>query len=149
MGSVTVYQFDNVVEPVVEDVPIESMAKFGESDFEPRGMTALLDGIGSMIAKMERTVPAGTLAPEQAPVIVILTDGNENASQEFTRAAIFERITAKRELGWKFTFMGANQDAISVGTSIGLRAETCMTYAARGPQQTAAWSSAAAFVSRT
>jgi len=146
---VTVLDFDNKIETVVDDVAIDQVPTFDSSHFVPRGMTALLDGIGQMITTLSARVPTGKLSAETAPVIVILTDGQENASQEFSRSTLFDLITAKRELGWKFTFMGANQDAIAVGQSYGLSGGSCMTYAATGRTQSNAWHSAAAQVSRT
>jgi hypothetical protein len=101
-----------------------------------------------MIQTIEGRVPAGVLDATAAPVIVILTDGQENASSKFNRQSLFDLISAKRQLGWTFTFMGANQDAISVGGSIGLPQGTCVTYLATPPSQEAAWSSCSAQVSR-
>jgi uncharacterized protein YegL len=146
-AHVIVSQFDDKIELVVE-ADILQVPVFGREHFVPRGSTALLDGIGSMIRTIEERVPAGTLDATAAPVIVILTDGEENASSEFNRESLFELISAKRQLGWTFTFMGANQDAISVGRSIGLPQGTCVTYLGTPQGQEAAWSSCSAQVSR-
>lgn len=146
---VSVIEFDNKIETLVDDVPIDQVPTFDCSHFVPRGMTALLDGIGRMISMLEDRVPFGRLPVQTAPIVVILTDGMENASQEFSRSRLFDLITAKRELGWKFTFMGANQDAIAVGQSYGFSGGSCVTYAATGRTQTSAWHSASAQVTRT
>ena len=108
-AKVTVVQFDNTVETVIDNVALSDVPTFGDEDFQPRGMTALLDGIGSLVRAMESRVPSGKLEGKAAPVIVILTDGMENASQTFSRSDICDLIKAKKELGWKFTFMGTNQ----------------------------------------
>ena len=58
-----------------------------------------------------------------------MTDGHENASRELTHAqvkALIERQT--REYAWQFLYMGADQDAIEVGSSIGVAAANSMTY---------------------
>jgi uncharacterized protein YegL len=146
-AHVTVSQFDDEIELVVQ-ADIAQVPVFGREHFVPRGSTALLDGIGSMIQTIEGRVPAGVLDATAAPVIVILTDGQENASSKFNRQSLFQLISAKRQLGWTFTFMGANQDAISVGGSIGLPQGTCVTYLGSPQGQEAAWSSCSAQVSR-
>jgi Mg-chelatase subunit ChlD len=147
-AKVTVLQFDNKVESVLDSIDLDQVPKFGQEHFQPRGMTALLDAIGAMIETMEARVPSGTLEGSAAPVIVILTDGQENASQNFSRKRIFDTITQKKALGWKVTFMGANQDAIAVGESFGLDRGSCVTYAASGEKQNAVWQATSAKVSR-
>ena len=145
---VHVLEFDNKIETVVDDQDLMTVAKFGDSHFVPRGMTALLDGIGEMIEATERRVPSHKLALDEAPVILILTDGMENASQKYTRDDIFKLITAKRALNWRFTFMGANQDAIAAGESLGMARGSCATYAATGRAQTQLWTHTASKISR-
>ena len=147
-AKVTVMEFDNTVDTVLDSVDLDQVPKFGEEHFRPRGMTALLDGIGTMIETMESRVPPGKLEGSAAPVIVILTDGQENASRTFNRKRIFDAITQKKALGWKITFMGANQDAIAVGESFGVDGGSCITYAATGEKQKAVWQATAAKVSR-
>ena len=147
-AKVTVMEFDNTVDTVLDSVDLDQVPKFGEEHFRPRGMTALLDGIGTMIETMESRVSPGKLEGSAAPVIVILTDGQENASRRFNRKRIFDAITQKKALGWKITFMGANQDAIAVGESFGVDGGSCITYAATGEKQKAVWQATAAKVSR-
>jgi len=147
-AKVTVIEFDNVVDSVLDSVDLAQVPKFGDEHFQPRGGTALLDGIGSMIETMESRVPSGKLEGSAAPVIVILTDGQENASQKFSREKIFDTISQKKAFGWKITFMGANQDAIAVGQSLGVEMGSCVTYAATGEKQRAVWQATSAKVSR-
>ena len=65
-------QFENVVDSVLDSVDLAQVPKFGDEDFQPRGGTALLDGIGSMIEAMDSRVPSGKLEGSAAPIIVIL-----------------------------------------------------------------------------
>jgi hypothetical protein len=88
----------------------------------PRGMTPLLDAIGRIIALAE------TDNPDKA-VIVVMTDGQENASREVTREgakAALDRVKAK---GWDVVFLGANFDNISDATSVGVLAGQQMSMA--------------------
>jgi hypothetical protein len=88
----------------------------------PRGMTPLLDALGRLIALAE------TDNPDKA-VIVVMTDGQENASREVTRdgaRAALDRIKAK---GWDVVFLGANFDNISDADSVGVFAGQQMAMA--------------------
>ena len=53
-------------------------------------------------------------------LVVILTDGMENASQEWTRDTLFRRISKLRKKGWTFVFLGANQDSYAAGSQMAM-----------------------------
>ena len=124
---VTLAQFDSVYDEVLCDVPV---AEVPPLLLEPRGSTALLDSIGRLVTEAGSRLAA--LPEDQRPatvVVAIMTDGLENASREWTQPAIkalVEQQTAA--YGWEFLYMGADQDAIEVGTSIGIAAEHAVTY---------------------
>ena len=58
--------------------------------------------------------------PKEDQLIIVFTDGLENASLEFDRAQVFELIKEPTDTGWTFVFMGANQDSYGEGRKIGL-----------------------------
>jgi hypothetical protein len=96
--------------------------KVTDADASPRGMTPLLDALGRIISLAE------TDSPEKA-VIVVMTDGQENASREVTREgakAALDRVKAK---GWDVVFLGANFDNISDASSVGVFAGQQMAMA--------------------
>ena len=53
-------------------------------------------------------------------LVVIMTDGLENASRHWTAPAVFERIARLRNSGWTFVFLGANQDSYATGSAMGV-----------------------------
>ena len=62
-------------------------------------------------------------------IVAILTDGLENASQEFKRKEIFKMIKHQREVSsWEFVFLGAKQDAISTGAKMGIPIANAVTF---------------------
>jgi hypothetical protein len=62
-------------------------------------------------------------------VFVILTDGEENSSREYNLQAVRTLITQQKEkFNWDFVFLGANQDAVLTGTTMGFDAGSSMTY---------------------
>ena len=124
---VTLAQFDDQYEEVYRDVPVADVPPLSLS---PRGSTALLDSIGRLLSEAGARLAA--LPEHERPGIVIvgiMTDGHENSSRELTHAqvkALIERQTS--EYAWQFVYMGADQDAIEVGSSIGVAATNSMTY---------------------
>lgn len=94
-------------------VPALHWENVTDKEASPRGMTPLLDALGRIIALAE------TDNPDKA-VIVVMTDGQENASREVTRdgaKAAMERVKKK---GWDVVFLGANFDNISDASSVGV-----------------------------
>lgn len=124
---VTLAQFDDRYDVVYTDRPI---AEVPDLDLRPRGTTALLDAIGRLVTEAGQHLAALPEADRPGTVIVgIMTDGYENASQEWTHPAIKALIQQQTtRYSWEFLYMGADQDAIEVGTSLGVPAQRSMTY---------------------
>ena len=91
------------------------------ADYAPNGCTALYDAIGTAIQKTRRHLSElGTERPADV-IVVILTDGMENASEEWTREQVFDLISKVEAAGWQFIFLGANQDSWEVSRALGIR----------------------------
>jgi len=135
---VTLAQFDDRYEVVYTDRPI---ADVPDLDLQPRGSTALLDAIGRLVTdagahltSLEEHLRPGTV------IVGIMTDGHENASHEWTHPAIKALVQQQtNSYSWEFLYMGADQDAIEVGTSLGVQANRSITYSrdASAPAMTA------------
>ena len=125
--NVTYYRFDTVIEKVLENQDVKSV---GELKIEPRGGTALFDAIGTAIQEVGQRL--SKLNKSQRPDIVsllIVTDGEENSSKEYTQAKVKEMIKHQEDVyKWEFVFLGANQDAFSNGQSFGFAGNKSMTY---------------------
>lgn len=124
---VTLAQFDNEYEEVYRDLPL---AEVPALRLVPRGSTALLDSIGRLVTSTGERLAA--VPEDERPGIVIvgiMTDGHENASREWTHPAVKALIEQQtKTYGWQFLYLGADQDAIEVGSSIGVAAANSMTY---------------------
>lgn len=91
-------------------------------DAMPRGGTPLNDATGALLDLAEKGSPFG--GPYEKVSIVIVTDGNENASQEYSIASggtakIKSRLDACRAKNWQITYLGANFDNQAQGMSYG------------------------------
>lgn len=98
-----------------------------KEDIHPDGLTALYDGIKFMCSDISE---ACGIESNNDTTIIILTDGAENSSQHATLSFIKKLLSEKQCLGWKFVFLGANQDAITTGRGLGINKNTCCTYSA-------------------
>ena len=131
-ASISLIQFDDKYEVVYSDKDINSANRLTEETFQPRGMTALNDAIGRTINSVgQRFVATDENERPDKVVFVILTDGFENASKEFSALKINEMISHQRyTYKWEFIFIGANQDAALSAKAIGISANAALTYAA-------------------
>jgi Mg-chelatase subunit ChlD len=125
---VTLAQFDDHYELRDEGVPASELSPYR---LIPRGATALLDAMGRTISHVHASVE--TLDPAERPghiIVAVITDGKENASKEWSHLQVMDSVKARIDEGWHFTFLGANQDAIREGGSLGVASASSMTYAA-------------------
>ncbi len=114
-AHLTLVQFDDQYEVNHERLPLEKVPQLTAARYTPRGSTALLDAIGRTI----KTI-AHHSTPESQVIFAIFTDGLENASHQFTMPHIADLIAEKRNQGWTFLFLAANQDAIATAASINI-----------------------------
>ena len=136
----SLYQFDHEYLISFENKPISQVENLNQETFTPRGNTALLDAIG-------RTINSIQANKDETIIVVIITDGEENASHEFSKDKINKMINEKKELGWEFVFLGANQDAIKSAANIGIGPNSSLTYSANKSKE--AWTSVSAAIERT
>jgi len=125
----TLTTFDDTVELVYDSLKLQDVpAVKPGGPFHPRGMTALLDAIGDTITLTEQKSKALNCGEV---TVVILTDGQENCSKRWTKEKLREKIkTMETKFGWEFIFLAANQDAIQVGSTFGIKKGKAMTYGA-------------------
>jgi len=114
--------------------PIKEVPGLDVTTYVPRGNTALLDAIGRTITTLGETYAAmpENERPERV-IVVIQTDGEENASKEYAADAIKAMITEQTsKYSWEFLFLGANIVAFAMADSIGIVRSKAMTFAADG-----------------
>ena len=137
----TAVQFDshNPFEIIHAAIPIVSVPNLDQDRYRPRGTTPLLDALGNLITTTERRVSSS--ASDEDQIIVVFTDGLENASSNWTRSTLFNLIEKKKAEGWTFVFLGANQDAYGEGRDLGFDQRNIQTYRGDGRGTREAWGS--------
>lgn len=131
--AVSLYQFDDEYEAVYEGKPIASVPNLA---LLPRGGTALLDAMGKTIVSVgERLKALAERSRPAAVIVMVITDGYENASKEYTRARVSEMVkhqeTAYR---WQFMYLGADVNAIAEAASMGIATAAVYSASAGGVQ---------------
>ena len=127
--NVTTVLFDDQVEIIHDRFPIEIIEPLTEKEYYVRGCTALLDAVGTAIEKtdnVQKHLPEEHRAGKI--IFVITTDGLENSSVHFRYSQIRRMISAKKECGWEFLFLGANIDAEKEAEKIGIDRNRSVTY---------------------
>jgi len=143
---VTLAQFDDNYEVVAQEVPAGKVAPYR---LVPRGSTALLDAIGRTISDVRSRIEATDAAERPDHVVfAVVTDGFENASREWSRLQVMDSVKARVGEGWNFTFLGANQDAIQEGGSMGVAAASSLNFDASEDGVRGAMSSVSASMGR-
>jgi hypothetical protein len=118
----TFVQFDDIYEKVHDGVDIQKVPKLTDETYQPRGSTALFDAVGKTINEVGARLASTPEDKRPGKVlVVILTDGHENASHEFNRQQIFDMVKVQRDtFSWEFIFLGAGIDAFDAGQQIGI-----------------------------
>lgn len=124
----TLVQFDTEYEFLHKGVPIAEVPRY---QLVPRGMTALLDAVGRAINETgERLAKMDERQRPSLVIFVVMTDGLENSSKEFSKSDVKAMIERQQEkYNWHFTFLGANQDAFAEAGSMGIHAAGAANYA--------------------
>lgn len=126
-ANVTAVVFSDNAKTIYDRERLGNVREMTDKEYAPGGMTALMDAIGTTITKVEKY--DGINEKNNKVLFVIITDGQENDSKEYTKDTIKRMISDKQEKdGWEFVFLGANIDAASEAKSIGVKAENAAKY---------------------
>lgn len=126
-AAMTLTFFDTSFHTVAEAMPVREFTPLANATYVPQGCTALFDAIGHTMRITDDFVAANS--PDQV-LFVIMTDGEENASQEFTSQTVFKMISDRQETaGYEFIYLGANQDSYRASRELGLQDGRAMDFA--------------------
>lgn len=124
-ARISLVLFDHEYSPVFSDIPAGEVPDLTREDYVPRGMTALLDAMGRTIDDLGDQLAALSEADRPGDVIVVtLTDGLENASNDYTREKVAEMIQHQQDTySWEFIFLGASLESIKEAEALNVKAQ--------------------------
>jgi hypothetical protein len=106
-----------------QSVPVTQVKDLDVETYRPHDTTPLYDAIGRTLTAAKQQAPAG-----MRKLCVILTDGLENASTEYTRKQIFDLIKACEKDGWTFMYLGADHDVWTAGEDLGIAGDNRVSF---------------------
>ncbi len=118
-ARVTLVQFDgnDPFEILIDGEDIADAKDLDPGRYIPRGNTPLYDAVGMMISRIEAEIleRADAGNPIEDQLVLIITDGFENASREFDGTTLAGLIEAKKKQTWTFVFLGSDESTFSEG----------------------------------
>ena len=127
---ITTVLFDNGYELLHDRIDIRAVSPITEKEYVIGGSTALLDAIGRTISKIGNAQrhTADKYRAEKV-MFVIITDGEENSSREYSSDKVKAQIERQKEkCGWEFVFLGANIDAVETASRFGIAPDRAQNY---------------------
>ncbi len=96
-----------------DDLYIDDVPELKLEDYNPSGMTPLQDAFCTTLKSIKDR-------KDQKYLFVVLTDGAENTSKEYS-AEDMKKLKAEKEKqeNWTFVYLGANQDAFATSANYG------------------------------
>jgi uncharacterized protein YegL len=129
---VSVTYFEDEVMDIIKFAKIDEVQLLTRDTYKPGGLTALLDGIGHSIEAIKERYEGEIREDLATVVMVILTDGGENASQFFHTKQLAGMIKELDENGkWTFSFLGADLDAVHASANVNIRKENIISFSKR------------------
>ncbi len=128
-ARVTTVLFDHRYTLLHDRLPLKQVKALTRKEYAPEGTTALLDAVGRTIDSLLENL--GDIPKESYPSVlfVIITDGEENASKDYSLTSIRKRIESCKEgKGWEFLYLGANVDAFAAAECIGIGRDKSASY---------------------
>lgn len=122
--------FDDEIKILHDQIDVNKVRPITHEDYYVGGCTSLLDAIGKTIWHISGIHKhSGPKDMPEKTMVIITTDGMENASLEYTFQKINKMITKKREkYHWEFVFLGANTDAVKSAAGMGIKKDHAANY---------------------
>ena len=114
---------ENFLNRIYSAKPIAEVRDITREDYPLLGCTALYDAMGTTISELQQKI-----CHDDRVLVTIITDGYENASRTWSGSQIKSLVEELRQMGWTFTYIGADQDVEKVAGGIGVR--NCLRFSA-------------------
>jgi hypothetical protein len=121
--TMSVFLFDDHFTPLYDGkkIALKEVPELTDKVFIPRGMTALYDAIGKSVQGYKTSISTQKNVNEKV-LVLIVTDGADNDSKEFSKKDIADLIAYQKTQNWEFIFMCSTEDALTVGAGLNISA---------------------------
>lgn len=115
---------------IYNKVPVSDVQKLTEKEYRPHGCTPLFDAMGQALTELRDDISDMENATAS---VTVITDGMENASQEYNGASIKALVDdLQQNEGWAFSYIGANQDVETVSSSLSIKTSLTFDFSTEG-----------------
>lgn len=115
---VTLVVFDSsAIKTVYDRVTCENADELNVETYQPYGRTPLHDAVGMTLTKFRYSLDDNV---NNKVLVTIITDGEENSSEEYNGVMIKKLVEELKTKGWVFTYIGANQDVDKVASKLSI-----------------------------
>ena len=97
--------------------PVSKLDAINDSTYNPASMTPLYDAMGFSISKLKLYLEG---KENYSVLVTVLTDGEENASKEYTGVAIKNLVDELKQQNWTFTYIGADHDVVEMASKMNI-----------------------------
>ena len=105
------------INTILENKKADNLKPINKKKYKPHALTPLYDALGLSISKLKMKVEKEV---KSTVLVTVLTDGLENASQEYNGKTIKLMIDELKSCGWTFTYIGADHDVEQFAASISI-----------------------------
>lgn len=115
---VTMVSFNDLGNKILHFInPVNKLDAINDSSYNPSSMTPLYDAMGFSISKLKQHLEG---EENYSVLITILTDGEENASKEYTGLVIKNLVDELKQQNWTFTYIGADHDVEKMAATMNI-----------------------------
>ena len=121
--------FNDRIDHLFQETPVHKLIELSHDRYRPQGYTALYDAIGESVNGIMKRFGTVIQNGEMSVVVIILTDGHENASRKYDQrmiAAMIDELQATD--GWTFTILGADFDITQVSDGMNFDRQYAFNY---------------------
>lgn len=116
--------FNECVHYLCINLPLHKIDRpVGPEDIRPTGLTAFYDNVSAII---NRLIAFYENNRQKAPIVIILTDGDDTCSKRIKKQQMALQIAMAKARGWQFIFLGVTENSVHIGREIGCN--TCILY---------------------
>ncbi len=131
--KIWINKFNSKSTTLVNGEDAKSVQNLTKETYSPNGWTALLDSVGESVSLIDTAIKGEKVKPDV--VVLIVTDGQENSSKEYTKETVKTLIESRTKEGWNFEYFGSSLDTFNDAKSLGIsKGQTIMFSAAKTGQ---------------
>mgnify|MGYP006143275703 FL=1 len=122
--TISVITFSTVTTVLHDRMPIAKIPAITAADVAPQSCTSLYDAFSDGLDILN----TGQDHTTSNKILLVITDGLENTSQNNTREQIVEKIAGGVEKGYLIKFLGGGHDAVRIGLELGIAEDCCLSF---------------------